>query len=80
MGLHFACVRRTKRNLTANALSCLMFRMHESVESAQAALAADALAIERTLAGDRDAYRLLVERYSPNVYRLAYRMTANSRV
>lgn len=55
-----------------------MFRMHESVESAQVAHAADALAIERTLAGERDAYRILVERYSPNVYRLAHRMTGNS--
>lgn len=64
--------------LTAAPLSCLMFRMRESVESAQVAPAADALAIERTLAGERDAYRVLVERYSANVYRLAYRMTGNS--
>jgi RNA polymerase sigma-70 factor, ECF subfamily len=38
----------------------------------------DAIAIERTLAGDRDAYRVLVERYSLYLYRLAYRMTGNS--
>jgi RNA polymerase sigma-70 factor (ECF subfamily) len=38
----------------------------------------DALAVERTLAGDRDAYRVLVERYSLYIYRLAYRMTGNS--
>jgi RNA polymerase sigma-70 factor (ECF subfamily) len=38
----------------------------------------DALAVERTLAGDRDAYRILVERHSQNVYRLAYRMAGNS--
>src|SRR5262249_7935767 len=28
--------------------------------------------------GDRDAYRILVERHSKNVYRLAYRMAGNS--
>jgi len=38
----------------------------------------DAMAVERTLAGERDAYRVLVERHSRNVYRLAYRMTGNS--
>jgi RNA polymerase sigma-70 factor (ECF subfamily) len=38
----------------------------------------DAIAVERTLAGERDAYRLLVERHSRNVYRLAYRMTGNT--
>lgn len=37
----------------------------------------DAIAVERTLAGDRDAYRVLVERHSRNVFRLAYRMTGN---
>jgi len=51
--------------------------MRESVESAQVADATDAIAIERTLAGERDAYCTLVERYSQHVYRLAYRMTGN---
>jgi len=37
----------------------------------------DATAVERTLAGERDAYRVLVERHSRNVFRLAYRMTGN---
>jgi RNA polymerase sigma-70 factor, ECF subfamily len=37
----------------------------------------DAVAIERTLAGDRDAFRVLVERHSQSVFRLAYRMTGN---
>ncbi|MCU1241354.1 MAG: polymerase, sigma-24 subunit, subfamily [Candidatus Acidoferrum typicum] len=37
----------------------------------------DAVAVERTLAGDREAFRILVERHSRNVYRLAYRMTGN---
>lgn len=55
-----------------------MSRMRDSADSHQVADAADALVIERTLAGERDAYRLLVERYSSNVYRLAYRMTGNS--
>ncbi len=38
----------------------------------------DAIAVEHTLAGERDAYRVLVERHSRNVYRLAYRMTGNT--
>jgi RNA polymerase sigma-70 factor, ECF subfamily len=37
----------------------------------------DAIAVERTLAGDRDAFRILVERHSHNVFRLAYRMMGN---
>jgi len=40
-------------------------------------LEGDAEAIERTLAGDRDAYRVLVERHSTSVFRLAYRLTGN---
>ena len=65
-------------NLTASALSCLMSQMRDSVDSLQVADATDAIAIERTLAGERDAYRILVERHSQNVYRLAYRMTGNA--
>jgi RNA polymerase sigma-70 factor, ECF subfamily len=37
----------------------------------------DAAAVRRTLAGEREAYRVLVERHSHYVYRLAYRMTGN---
>jgi len=37
----------------------------------------DAEAVERTLRGERDAYRVLVERHSRNVFRMAYRMTGN---
>jgi len=37
----------------------------------------DAMAVRGTLAGERDAYRVLVERHSQYVYRLAYRMTGN---
>jgi RNA polymerase sigma-70 factor, ECF subfamily len=37
----------------------------------------DAVAVQQTLAGDRDAYRVLVDRHSRNIYRLAYRMTGN---
>jgi len=51
--------------------------MPQSSESAQAIAASDALAVERTLAGERDAFRVLVERHSHNVFRLAYRMTRN---
>ena len=54
-----------------------MIRMQPSVESTQALADSDAVAVERTLAGDRDAFRVLVERHSHNVFRLAYRMTGN---
>lgn len=49
--------------------------MNESVESLRQT---DAIAIERVLAGDREAYRALVERHSRNVHRLAYRLTGNA--
>jgi RNA polymerase sigma-70 factor, ECF subfamily len=52
--------------------------MKASIEGADTVAITDALAVERTLAGDRDAYRVLVERYSRYIYRLAYRMTGNS--
>src|SRR5229473_517457 len=54
-----------------------MNRMPQSVESTPAIADSDALAVERTLAGERDAFRVLVERHSHNVFRLAYRMTGN---
>ncbi|HET8925866.1 MAG TPA: RNA polymerase sigma factor [Candidatus Acidoferrum sp.] len=54
-----------------------MNRMPQSVESSPAIADSDAIAIERTLAGDRDAFRVLVERHSHSVFRLAYRMTGN---
>src|SRR6202165_6250347 len=44
-----------------------MNRMRPSVETV----------FERTLAGDREAFRVLVERHSRKVYQLAYRMTGN---
>jgi len=49
--------------------------MKESVESLRET---DAIAVERVLAGDRDAYRTLVDRHSRNVHRLAYRLTGNA--
>lgn len=47
------------------------------MERAEIAGISDALAVERTLAGERDAYRVLVDRHSRNVYQLAYRMMGN---
>jgi len=38
----------------------------------------DAIAVERTLSGEREAYRVLVERHSRRVYRLAHRMSGNA--
>jgi len=52
--------------------------MTQTVERPGAEAVSDAIAVERTLAGDRDAYRVLVERHSRNIYRLAYRMTGNA--
>jgi RNA polymerase sigma-70 factor (ECF subfamily) len=51
--------------------------MSQSAEGTEVQTVSDAMAVERTLAGEREAYRVLVERHSRNVYRLAYRMTGN---
>src|SRR6202007_1925885 len=51
-----------------------MKRMRPSVETS---IESDAIAVERTLSGDRNAFRVLVERHSRKVYQLAYRMTGN---
>ena len=55
-----------------------MMRMKASIEGSGNEAVSDAIAVERTLAGDRNAYRVLVDRYSLYLYRLAYRMTGNS--
>jgi RNA polymerase sigma-70 factor, ECF subfamily len=52
--------------------------MKVSTERPESVAVSDAVAVDRTLAGDRDAYRVLVDRYSAYLYRLAYRMTGNS--
>lgn len=52
--------------------------MRPSSEGIDTIAVSDAVAVERTMAGDCDAYRVLVERYSLYLYRLAYRMTGNS--
>lgn len=60
-----------------------MIRMSESTQSGAGAAdarpdrGADGRDVERVLAGDQDAFRLLVERHSRNLFRLAYRMTGN---
>jgi len=60
-----------------------MIRMRESVgstrdrEAVNSIRQSDAIAVERTLAGERDAFRVLVERHSRQLFRLAYRMTGN---
>jgi len=52
--------------------------MKGSTERPESVGVSDAVAVDRTLAGDRDAYRVLVDRYSLYLYRVAYRMTGNS--
>jgi RNA polymerase sigma-70 factor (ECF subfamily) len=37
----------------------------------------DAAVVAQVLAGDKDAFRLLVERHSRSIYRVVYRMTGN---
>lgn len=37
----------------------------------------EASVVERARAGDQEAFRVLVERHSGNIFRLAYRMTGN---
>jgi len=37
----------------------------------------DAAVVAQVLAGDRDAFRVLVERHSRSIYRVVYRMTGN---
>ena len=54
-----------------------MVRMRASGEQPEGVAISDAVAVKRTLAGEREAYRVLVERHSQYVYRLAYRMTGN---
>jgi RNA polymerase sigma-70 factor (ECF subfamily) len=54
-----------------------MLGMTQSAERAGVETVSDAIAVERTLAGEREAYRVLVERHSRNVFRLAYRMTGS---
>src|ERR1700745_2793930 len=51
--------------------------MADAIGSYDAGGISDAAAVARTLACDREAYRVLVERHSNYVYRLAYRMTGN---
>src|SRR5690348_11735395 len=45
--------------------------MREGVGMAEEVTVSDAMAVERTLGGDRDAYRVLVERHGRWVYRIA---------
>src|ERR1700739_3134821 len=52
--------------------------MRERSERVDAGGTSDAAAVERTLGGEREVYRVLVERHSAYVYRVAYRMTGNS--
>ncbi len=51
--------------------------MAGNTTSAETVGISDAVAVERTLAGDREAYRALVDRHSRNIYRLAFRMMGN---
>src|SRR5215471_15826527 len=37
----------------------------------------DAAVVAQVLAGDKDAFRVLVERHSRSIYRVAYRMTGD---
>jgi len=56
-----------RKDLTVDEDRSLKVRMDES----------DAAAVARACAGDPDAFRVLVDRYSRKIFRLAYRMTRN---
>jgi len=71
-------LRVNSADLTGRERTCLIVGMREGVEMAEEVAVSDAMAVERTLTGDRDAYRLLVERHSRTVYRMAYRMMGNA--
>ena len=71
-------MRVNSADLTGRERTCLIVGMREGVEMAEEVAVSDAMAVERTLTGDRDAYRLLVERHSRTVYRMAYRMMGNA--
>src|SRR5689334_4801220 len=58
---------RMSTNLTDSAISSLTARMDLT----------DAAAVSRARGGDADAFRLLVDRHSHAVFRVAYRMTGN---
>jgi len=64
--------------LTAEGRNCLIVRMRDGARMADEVAISDAIAVERTLAGDRDAFRVLVVRHSRTVYRMAYRMMGNA--
>src|SRR5215467_14168123 len=65
------------KHLTGKGLTCLIVRMREDIDTLDGQAISDAEAVQRTLAGHRDAYRVLVERHSRNVFQMAYRMTGN---
>ena len=71
-------MRVNSADLTGRERTCLIVGMREGVEMAEEVAVSDAMAVERTLTGDRDAYRVLVERHSRTVYRMAYRMMGNA--
>jgi RNA polymerase sigma-70 factor (ECF subfamily) len=56
-----------RKDLTVDEDRSLKVRMDER----------DAAAVARACAGDTDAFRVLVDRYSRKIFRLAYRMTRN---
>src|SRR5438876_9420552 len=62
------CCQRFNSHLTARPLYSLKIsRMEKS----------DATAVADVRAGDPDAFRVLVERHSRSIFRLAFRMTGN---
>src|SRR5258708_21300712 len=52
--------------------------MREGAGMAEEVPVRDAMAVGRTRGGDREAYRVLVERHSRTVYRMSYRMMGNA--
>src|SRR6516164_4207986 len=65
------------KHLTGKGLTCLIVWMREDIDTLDGQAISDGEAVQRTLAGQREAYRVLVERHSRSVFRMAYRMTGN---
>ncbi len=55
------------RDLTASGIACLIVRMEET----------EAEVIERILGGEREEYRVLMDRHFRSVFRVAFRVTGN---
>ena len=67
LGSEASLLHCSRQNLTVSTNDCLIGRMENTEQEA----------IRRVLAGDRDAFRILMDRHLPAVIRMTYRVTGN---